>query len=241
MNDPVNFIDPFGLDTKDSSWWSNAKDTVKGWGQEIKADLTQTWNDIKQLASNAVTGTKSVAKTVMSNIQTNVTEWVSKAKAGLTATGNQVKGIIQNAIKNNTDYKVINESSFIHIAIPEDDGDFEAKDLIIQSGSKDYPTLSPMAEDAVFNPVTKKGEKAPNGYSIRIFDVINNGILEPGYELINEGKGIYRILAFIGKIVTGKTSFDLNSPECPEKIKNWFTEEYDQGKVLQAVEIYENQ
>lgn len=35
------------MSTVDTSWWSKAKGTVKGWGETIKTSFVQTWNDIK--------------------------------------------------------------------------------------------------------------------------------------------------------------------------------------------------
>ena len=98
VNDPVNYCDPFGLSSTDSSWWSNVKSTVKGWGESIKSDLIQTWNDIKGVVSTTISDTKAAVSAVVANVGKSITAWTTQAKAAVNKTlsdfsvvGNNIK------------------------------------------------------------------------------------------------------------------------------------------------------
>ena len=91
VNDPVNYVDPLGLTASDSSWWSNAKSTVKGWIDSAKSDLIQTWNDIKGVVSTTISDTKAAVSSFISNAQANLSKWGAQAKAEFTQLGNDIK------------------------------------------------------------------------------------------------------------------------------------------------------
>ena len=87
------------MSTVDTSWWSKAKDTVKGWGESIKSDLSQTWNEIKDVASTAFTNTQTAVSNFISSTQSNFSKWGEQAKADFKATEKQIKNKVRNYIK----------------------------------------------------------------------------------------------------------------------------------------------
>lgn len=43
----------------------------------------------------------------------------------------------------------------------------------------------------------------------------------------------------MGRVLTGKTKYNVNDSNCPDEIKNWISPEEANGTVTQAIEIYE--
>ena len=198
VNDPVNYIDPFGLTPSDAgntskiaSRWSDIKATVKGWGESIKSDITQTWNDIKQVVSNAITETVSVAKTVVSNIQTSVTKWISEGKAEVKATENQIKKVVKN--------------SFIGEAVKEKISKVATYQMINETGDPFFPfpesdTKNMKNSDGGINLITKQGYKISDGWSVTITttgEIDENGNTVYHYEPKNEVPKNHPILRWI--------------------------------------------
>ncbi len=93
VNDPVNYVDPFGLSSTDRSGWSNVKSTVKGWGESIKSDLIQTCNDIKGVVSNALSNTKAIVSNFMNNAGKAITAWTTQAKASVNKTWSDIRAV----------------------------------------------------------------------------------------------------------------------------------------------------
>ena len=170
VNDPVNFRDPWGLSATDTSWWSKAKDTVKGWGESIKSDLSQTWNEIKDVASTAFTNTQTAVSNFISSTQSNFSKWGEQAKADFEATENQIKDKVKTYIKSGinkvTKTRLINNTDDVFFAFPEND--FEE---IVTNPKIGYVSGSNVSEyniDGGIEPESGAGFKISDGYSVTV-------------------------------------------------------------------------
>ena len=186
VNDPVNYIDPFGLTATDSGSKSSIRSTVNGWIESAKSDLIQTWNDIKGVVSTAIADTKSVVSNFISNAQTNLSKWGAQAKDALQTTSEQIKKNISNSkiirnIKEQIDscsnYQAINNTDDVFFAFPEN------YDNLIKAKLDEDPSYgliggsrkksSDYNSDGAINPSTYQGYKTINGYSVIITKIVD--------------------------------------------------------------------
>ena len=260
VNDPVNYVDPLGLSTSDRG--SSPKFNSGMFGQNVgfneftvtsqpanvktdnSASTTQTSTyglaGILQNSGNIFMALGGITNNPVLTITGVLLHIAGNIEEVLPGFWSDPKGTIKNDIKNNTDYKIINNSSFTYIGIPEDENsDLTANDLIIQGRNINQKSFQ---EDAAVNPDTGEVKKAPDGYSIIIEDKKNrDGTVSPVTKLKNEGQGRQYWEALAGRMFTGETNFNLNDSDCPNAVKGWVSEEKNYGIVSEAFDLYHEQ
>ena len=179
------------MSTIDTSWWSKAKDTVKGWGETIKTDLAQTREEIKNVVSTAFTNTQTAVSNFISGTQSNFSKWGEQAKADFKATENQIKKVVKN--------------SFIGEAVKEKISKVATYQMINETGDPFFPfpesdTKNMKNSDGGINLITKQGYKISDGWSVTITstgEIDENGSTVYNYEPKNEVPKNHPILRWI--------------------------------------------